>query len=80
MITEVVLNKLEKNSKIGKIGKISKKVGDSIRKGEKILQVESVKGNTVIKSKVNGTITEIPVSEGAKVKIGDLLAKIEQTS
>lgn len=80
MITEVVLNKLEKNSKMGKVGKISKKVGDSVRKGEKLLQVEAVKGNTVIKSKVNGTITEIAVSEGAKVKIGDLLAKIEQTS
>lgn len=80
MITDVVLNKLDKNSKMGKVGKISKKVGDTIKKGEKILQVEAVKGNTVIKSKVNGTITEIVVNEGAKVKIGDLLAKIEETS
>ena len=80
MITDVVLKKLDKNSKMGKVGKISKKVGDPIKKGEKILQVEAVKGNTVIKSKVNGTITEITVSEGTKVKIGDLLAKIEETA
>jgi biotin carboxyl carrier protein len=42
-------------------------------------QIEAGKGNTPIKAKVNGTISEIVVSEGDKVKIGDVLAKIESS-
>lgn len=77
MITEVTIEKLNGNVKEGKVGKIAKKVGDAVKIGDKICQVEAGKGNTPIKAKVNGTITEIVVSEGAKVKKGDVLARIE---
>ena len=78
MIIDVKLDKLVKNLKQGTVGKISKQVGDSVKIGEKILQIESVKGNTIINSKVNGIIVEILVTEKAKVKIGDMLFKIEK--
>ncbi|WP_461204985.1 biotin/lipoyl-containing protein [Clostridium sp. DL1XJH146] len=78
MITKVVLDKFAKNAKQGKIGKISKQVGDTVRIGEKILNTECVKGNSVIKSKVNGKIVKILVEEGSKAKVGDLLAEIEK--
>ena len=77
MATKITLDKLEKKAKVAKVGKISKKVGDTVKKGEKLLQVESVKGNTIIKSKLEGTITEFMVSEGDRVKIGDILLEIE---
>ena len=51
MIVKVKLDKLIKNGKQGKVGKISIKVNDTVKVGEKLLQVESVKGNTVIKAK-----------------------------
>lgn len=80
MCIKVALDKLNKNAKQGKVGKISKKVGDSVKIGEKILQVESVKGNTIIKSKVNGVIKGIIATEGSKVKVGDILVEIEKAA
>lgn len=67
-----------KNAKQGKVGKISVKVNDQIKIGDKILQVESVKGNTIIKSKMNGTVTSILVTEGIQIKIGQELIEIEK--
>jgi len=69
---------LIKNAKQGKVGKISVKVNDQIKIGDKILQVESVKGNTIIKSKMNGTVTSILVTEGTQIKIGQELIEIEK--
>jgi pyruvate/2-oxoglutarate dehydrogenase complex dihydrolipoamide acyltransferase (E2) component len=79
MTTDVTVGKLNGNVKEGKVGKIAKKVGDTVKIGDKICQIEAGKGNTPIKAKVNGTISEIVVSEGDKVKIGDVLAKIESS-
>jgi pyruvate/2-oxoglutarate dehydrogenase complex dihydrolipoamide acyltransferase (E2) component len=78
MTTKVMLDKMEKNAKNGKVGKIAKAVGDSVKRGEKLMQIESAKGNTIIKSKVNGTITAFAVTEGARVKVGDELLEIEK--
>ncbi len=78
MTTKVMLDKMEKNAKTGRVGKIAKAVGDTVKRGEKLLQVESAKGNTIIKSKVNGTITAFSVTEGARVKVGDELLEIEK--
>lgn len=80
MIKKITLDKLMKTDKVGKIGKISKKIGDNVKMGDKILQVESLKGNTIIKSKVNGTIKLFIVEEGSKVKIGDILVEIEEAA
>jgi len=78
MTTKVMLDKMEKNAKTGKVGKIAKAVGDTVKRGEKLMQIESAKGNTVIKSKVNGTITAFAVSEGARIKVGDELLEIQK--
>lgn len=78
MLIDIKIEKLDGNIKEGKIGKISKKVGDSVKTGDKILQVELKKGNTAVKSKVEGVIKEITVVEGAKIKVGDIIAKIEK--
>lgn len=78
MTTKVMLDKMEKNAKTGRVGKIAKAVGDTVKRGEKLLQIESAKGNTVIKSRVNGTITAFSVTEGARVKVGDELLEIEK--
>ncbi len=78
MTTKVKLDKMEKNAKTGKVGKIAKAVGDTVKRGEKLLQVESAKGNTIIKARVNGTITAFSVEEGARVKVGDELLEIEK--
>jgi len=76
MVNKIVLDKMIKNAKQGKVGKVSKAVGDEVKLGEKIMQVESVKGNTIVKSKFNGVIKLI-ADEGTNVKIGAVLAEVE---
>lgn len=76
MIKKIILDKMMKNAKQGKVGKIAKNVGDTVKIGDKLLQIESVKGATVIKSKFNGEVKTL-VEEGANVKIGAVLAEIE---
>lgn len=79
MNIKVILDKLIKNGKQGRVGKISVKVDAPVNIGDKILQIESVKGSTIIKSKAKGLIKSIVVSEGSTVKIGDTLVEIEKT-
>ena len=78
MLKKIILDTLAKNAKQGKVGKISVKVDDQIKIGDKLLQVETVKGNNIIKSKMNGTVTKLIVAEGDRVKIGQELLEIEK--
>ncbi|QEK11373.1 dihydrolipoyl dehydrogenase [Crassaminicella thermophila] len=77
MAVELKLEKLSGHAKEGKIGKIHKNVGDEIKLGDVLFDIESNKGNLSVKSNANGKIETIEVEEGSTVKIGDLLAKID---
>ena len=76
MIKQIKLDTMEKNAKQGRVGKLAKQVGDEVKKGDKLMQIESVKGNTIIKSKFDGVIKSI-AEEGSNVKIGAVLAEVE---
>lgn len=76
MLNKVILDNMIKNAKQGKVCKVTKAVGDEVKIGDKLMQVESVKGNTIIKSKFNGVIKSIS-DEGVNVKVGAVLAEIE---
>jgi pyruvate/2-oxoglutarate dehydrogenase complex dihydrolipoamide acyltransferase (E2) component len=78
MTAKIKLDALAKNAKQGRIGKMFVKAGDSVKAGDKLFQVESVKGNSVVKAKTAGTVKTLLVAEGATVKIGQELAEIEQ--
>lgn len=71
MITEI------KSAKAGKIGKISVNVGDNIKKGSKLLDIEAHKGNEAMVSKNEGKIVSIQVEEGDVAKVGDILLTME---
>lgn len=74
---EIKLEQLSGESKSGTVGKIDVKIGDKIKEGDVLLQVESQKGNVSIKSNANGIIKEIEIDEGDIVNIGDVLFKID---
>ncbi len=74
---EIKLEQLSGESKSGKVGKINVKIGDEIKEGDELLQVESQKGNVSVKSNANGIIEEIVIDEGDTVNIGDVLFKID---
>lgn len=73
---EIKLEKLNGHDKSGIIGKINIKNGQQIENGQILMQVETKKGNTPIKSTVSGKIEEIKVSEGEEVTIGNTLCII----
>lgn len=65
-----------KSPKAGKVFKISIEAGDPVQEGQELMVVETKKGNATIKSKCQGTVESLLVSEGDDVKIEDLLATI----
>jgi dihydrolipoamide dehydrogenase len=77
IMIEIKLEQLSGESKNGKVGKINVKIGDKIKEGDVLLQVESQKGNVSVKSNANGIIEEIVIDEGQIVNIGDVLFKVD---
>ena len=61
----------------GKVLSIKCKVGDSVKAGETVLVLESMKMENAIMAARSGRIKEVAVSEGATVALGDLLLVIE---
>ena len=50
--------------------------GDSIKKEQSVIEIETDKAALELPSPVDGTISEIAVKEGDVIKIGDLIAKV----
>lgn len=61
----------------GKILSIKVKVGDSVARGDVLMTLEAMKMENEIKAPADGTVKEIPVSEGSRVAEGETLAVIE---
>jgi dihydrolipoamide dehydrogenase len=59
--------------KTGKVGKISAKLGDKVKKGDILAQVETGKGNKPVKALESGEITKIVCCEGEEVKSKQLM-------
>jgi len=69
--------KVDGTMKPGKVGKIEVSAGATVARGDKILSIESAKGNSIVKTKFSGTVAKVAVEEGATVKLGDVLVEIE---
>lgn len=61
----------------GTIVKWLKKEGEYVEKGENLLEVETAKVVTEVKSPASGRISKILAPEGADVPVGDKIAIIE---
>ena len=57
--------------------KILINIGDHIKEGDSLFEVESEKVNTVLESNVTGIVKEILINEGDIIKAGATLARIE---
>ena len=53
------------------------KVGDKIKKGDSIVEIEFEKATNEIESEFNGSIEEILIEEGEIVKIGSIIGRIK---
>lgn len=80
MIKEFRLPTLGENVKEATISKITVKIGDIVKKGQTVIEIETDKAVAEIPVSFDGKIVEINVKEGQKVKPGDLVLKLEELS
>ena len=77
MPTEIKLPSLGEGIESGDVLEILVKVGDMIKKGQSLVEMETDKATVSVPSPVAGKILSIAIKEGATVKVGEVLASIE---
>jgi len=61
----------------GKIISVNAKVGDTVKEGDVLCTLESMKMENPILAPLDGTITKVEISADQVVKPGDIIAIIE---
>lgn len=61
----------------GKVVSIAVQEGDSVKQGDVVCTLESMKMQVSVKAHKDGSITSIKIKEGSTVAKGDLVAEIE---
>jgi pyruvate dehydrogenase E2 component (dihydrolipoamide acetyltransferase) len=61
----------------GKIGSWLKAVGDEVKRGEPIVEVETDKSSVEMESLATGTLAEIVSAVGDEVSVGEVIGYIE---
>lgn len=54
------------------------KVGDKVKKGDPIVEVESEKASVVLESERSGVVTEILYKNGETVELGNVICRIKE--
>jgi len=63
----------------GKVVLLRVKAGDSVREGDVLLVLESMKMENEIASPISGIVKEVKVSEGSAVNIGEIMVEVSET-
>ena len=74
---EIIMPSLGETVDEGKVIKWHKNVGDEIKEGDILCEVETDKTADEIPSTVNGTLTEITSPEGETIPVGGKIATVE---
>lgn len=77
MRTEVLMPSLGYDMESAKVIAWLKQVGDPVRRGEPIAEIETDKTNIEMESLLDGTLVEIVVEAGAEAAVGEVIAFIE---
>jgi pyruvate dehydrogenase E2 component (dihydrolipoamide acetyltransferase) len=77
MIKEVFLPEISETVEAGDVIEVFVKVGDSVEVERPLVQLETEKATFDVPSPVKGQIVEINIEAGQKVKVGQLLMKVE---
>ncbi|NQT46883.1 MAG: biotin attachment protein [Candidatus Omnitrophica bacterium] len=75
---EVIIPRLSANMEEAKILKWHKKVGDIIKEGEELLELETDKAIVQVEAEVRGTLKKIVHNEGEKLPVTTVVGFIEQ--
>ena len=80
MATEFKLPELGENIESGDLVRLMIKPGGSIREGEPVMELETDKAVVEVPSSITGTIGEVRVKEGDKLKVGQVIFTVENRS
>lgn len=78
MTVPLELAALAEQMEYGTVVRWLKRPGDTVTRGEVILEVEAEKANFEIESPVDGVLAEIVAEEGDELPVGALLATLEE--
>ncbi len=78
-MAELKLPELGENITQGTVTKILVKVGDSLKKGQNILEIETDKAVLEVPSASEGLIKEILIKPGTVIKVGQPILKVEES-
>ena len=78
MTIEIKVPALGESVSEASIAKLHKKVGDFVKADELIIELETDKVTLEVNAPANGTISELKVKEGDSVKVGDLVAIMQE--
>src|SRR5579864_4798421 len=76
MAFSVVMPALEMAQETGKLIAWRKKEGDSVSKGEPLLEIETDKAVVEVEAPADGVLAGIKASEGAEIPVGQTIAWI----
>jgi pyruvate dehydrogenase E2 component (dihydrolipoamide acetyltransferase) len=76
MPTEFKIPELGENVSAGDVVKVLVKAGDTIEKDQPVLELETDKATIEVPSSVSGTVQEIKVKPGDKVKVGQVVLTV----
>src|ERR1700721_1054067 len=80
MPTEFKLPELGENIESGDLVRLMIKPGGSIAEGQPVMELETDKAVVEVPSSVTGTIGEIRVKEGDKLRVGQVILPVENQS
>jgi pyruvate dehydrogenase E2 component (dihydrolipoamide acetyltransferase) len=80
MATEFKLPELGENIESGDLVRLMIKPGGSITEGEPVMELETDKAVVEVPSSVTGTIGEVRVKEGDKLRVGQVIFTVENGS
>jgi len=78
MTTQIKVPTLGESVAEAAIAKIHKKVGDAVKADQILFELETDKVTLEVNSPANGTISQLNFNEGDNVKVGDILALLQE--
>ena len=76
MPTEFKIPELGENVSAGDVVRVLVKPGDTIEKDQPVLELETDKATIEVPSSVSGTVAEVKVKQGDKVKVGQVVLTV----
>src|ERR671931_1949486 len=80
MATEITMPRLSDSMEEGTILRWLKSVGDEVKRGDELVEIETDKANMIYESTDEGTLIEIVAQEGDTLPIGEVIARVGDPS